>query len=838
MRIQRPSLALAATLLLLLAASLFASPLLADVSAPGAPWPAVDAAEIELALRNLQVVGTVLHVGAHPDDENTALLAYLARERGVRTVYLALTRGDGGQNLIGKETGELLGLIRTQELLAARRIDGAEQRFTRALDFGFSKSVEETLRIWDRDAVLGDVVRVIRQLRPDVIINRFPPDKRAGHGQHTASAVLSLEAFRAAADPARFPEQLQAAGPWQSKRVLWNLWQPAASDIAAANPPFVSVDLGTFNPRLGRSYNEIAAASRSQHKSQGFGASARRGTRIDYFMHAEGEPAERDLFDGVDLSWSRVPGGAEVGRLLAEAEARYSPRDPAAIVPSLLAAHAAMSRLPADDPRVADKRRDLEEVIRAASGLWLEAIAATPSAAAGETVAVNALALNRSRLDWQLERVEVTHAPASDAPAPLAANEPKAIPLSATLPADLPPSQPYWLRSPVQKGLFQVEDGTLIGNPESSAPLRARFALRLGEHRVVLSTPVLFRSTDPVEGERYRVFAVTPRVKVTLSPAVLTFPTAAARSVEATVRAAAADVGGTLRLEVPAGWRSEPASAAFRLEKAGEESVVRFEVTPKATGDTATLRAVASVGGREIDRGLLVIDHPHIPAQTLFPKAETRAVRLDLATVGHRIGYVMGAGDDVPEALRQMGFEVSLLSDADLEGDLARFDAVVLGVRAYNTRPRLAELNTRLLAYVEHGGTLVAQYNTAGSDLAVASPGPFPFQLSRDRITEEDAVLSFVRADHPLLTTPNRITAADFEGWVQERGLYFPNPWDPRYETVLSGNDSGETPMASSILYARHGKGVYIYTGLSFFRQLPAGVPGAVRLFANLVSAR
>jgi LmbE family N-acetylglucosaminyl deacetylase len=838
-RSRRPLLAatsLAAALCLCSAAWASASP-------AAAPLPTPDAAELRLAVQRLTVLGTALHVGAHPDDENTALLAYLARGRLVRAAYLSLTRGDGGQNLIGKETGELLGVIRTQELLAARRIDGAEQRFTRAVDFGYSKSPAETLSIWDRQAVLADVVRVVRELRPDVVITRFPTDGRGGHGHHTASAILALEAFEAAGDPARFAEQLGALRPWRPKRVVWNAFRPRGGEAeGTAEPPAIQLDLGAYNPLLGRSYSEIAAESRSQHKSQGFGSEARRGSRLDRFVHLAGEPARQDLFDGVDLSWRRLPGGERVGALLDEAVARFEAERPAGVVPVLLEALAALDELagaPATaDPWIAVKRAELLEVIRAAAGLWLEAIAAEPEAAPGEVVEVTATAVLRSAVPLRLLRLEPTGAAPVAAGVALEENRPLEQRLALRLAAEAPLSQPHWLRQPAAKGVFRVADPALAGLPEAPPSAAVRFVLTAWGRELAYTLPVLCRWTDPVEGERYRALAVAPPVAVDLDAGALLFPTGEPRPVQVTLRAGAPGVSGTLRLEAPAGWAVDPPAVPFALDARGEERAFAFTVTPPGEPGVGVLRGLVEAGAARLDRGRLTLDYPHIPPQTLFPPAEARLVRLDLETRGRRIGYVMGAGDEVPEALRQVGYEVVLLADADLEsGDLAGYDAIVLGVRAYNTRQVLARANGRLLAYVEAGGTLVVQYNTA-ADLVLEGFAPFPLEISRGRVTVEEAPVVLLAPDHPLLTTPNRITAADFAGWVQERGLHFPGERDPRYETVVAMADPGEEALPGGILFVRHGRGAYVYTSLAFFRQLPAGVPGALRLFVNLLSAR
>lgn len=816
-------------------AVLLAATLAGAAGADPRPRDIMDSARIRLALQKLQVVGSALYVAAHPDDENTAFLAWLSNGRKVRTAYLSMTRGDGGQNLIGTEIGEQLGVIRTQELLGARRVDGAEQFFTRALDFGFSKNPEETFSIWGRDRILADAVYVIRRFRPDIIVTRFPTDGSGGHGHHTASAILAEEAFAAAADPARFPEQLATVKPWQAKRLLWNAFR-FGSQGPDTTRGRIRVDLGAYQPLLGRSFSEIAGESRTMHKSQGFGSAERRGELVNTFENRLGPRATDDLFEGVDLTWSRVPGGAKVGALLRDAERGFDPERPAASLPLLFQAHAAMAAL-GDDPLVAAKRAELAEVIRSCAGLWIEAVASSPTATPGRKVRVVTSVLNRSDAALTLEGVEIgPGAVGRPGPRALARNVPANDTLSVALAADAPLTQPYWLERPAGKGWFEVADPRLVGDPESAPALRARVSVALGGQRLAYDVPVVSRSVDPVKGERYRALEVVPPLVARFEQGVYLFADAAPREVRVVVESPLDGANASVRLALPAGWKSEPAAQPVSLGPGGADTTLRFRLTPPATPSAGTMRCEVESGGRVYDRRLVRIDHEHIPLQTLLPPAEARLVRADVKHTGAALGYLMGSGDAVPEALGQMGYRVTLLTDADVEeGALSRFETIVVGVRAYNTRPRLRSHQDRLLEYVANGGRLVVQYQTADAGLDDRL-GPWPFRISRDRVTVEEAEMRPLKPGHELLTTPNRIGPGDFEGWVQERGLYFANPFDPRYETVLSANDPGESAKDGDVLYARSGKGVFIYTGLSFFRQLPAGVPGAYRLFANLVS--
>jgi LmbE family N-acetylglucosaminyl deacetylase len=805
--------------------------LLAAGPADAHPRPAepMDGGELAHALHRLQTVGSALFVAAHPDDENTALLSWLTHVKGVRTAYLSMTRGDGGQNLIGPELGPALGVIRTQELLAARRMDGAEQLFTRALDFGYSKSSEETLEFWGRDSALADVVWAIRRFRPDVIITRFPPDSNAGHGHHTASSVLAHEAFTAAADPGRFPAQLDAAPAWQAKRLLWNAFLRQGAPI---DPTWLVVDVGAYEPRLGRSMSELAGLSRSNHKSQGFGAPERRGTLPQYLAHRAGAPAGKDPFEGVDLTWRRWKGGEAVGALLAQAEKAFDARHPEAVLPLLARAHAAMVRLP-DDPLVARKRHELAQVMASCAGLWLEAVSTRATVTPGDPVTIATAVLIRTPAAVKVLSVEVA-SQERGAVRTLAPNRTLPDTFRFTMSPIARATQPYWLDLPAGRGLARVADHDDLGEPENRPVFSARFRLEIAGEPVAYELPVAYRWTDPVQGERWRLLEVAPPATLAFEQPFQLFNGGAQR-VRVTAKAQRAGVQGALRLDVPAGWKAEPASIPVTLEREGGERAYEFTLTPGATGGTA--RAVLDVGGREWSLAAQRIDYEHIPVQTLFPPAELKLVKTPLAVRAARIGYIAGSGDHIGDALRQMGSSVTSLSDDDVaNGDLSRFDAIVTGVRAYNTRPRLRALQPRLLDWVQKGGTLVVQYVTT-SDGPVDYLGPLPMRVGRERVSVEEAPVAFLKPAHPLLTSPNKLGDEDFAGWVQERGIYFAGSHDPGYDAVLGSHDPGEPSRDGGLLYAKHGAGAFVYCGYALFRQVPAGVPGAWRLLANLVSA-
>jgi LmbE family N-acetylglucosaminyl deacetylase len=816
------------------------------------------AVQIALGLRRLGVAGSVLYVAAHPDDENTALLAYLANGAQVRTAYLSLTRGDGGQNLIGSEQGPALGLIRTQELLAARRIDGAEQFFTRARDFGFSKSPDETLRIWGRDAVLADVVAVIRKFRPDVIITRFSPGPADTHGHHTASAILALEAFHAAADPKFHPEQLGGdVTVWQARRIFWNrssFFIKPTDDVSGD----VKLDVGGYNPLLGESYGEMAADSRSMHKSQGFGVARNRAAIVEYFhllasADAKEAAAKKPLpgiLAGVDVSLKRFAGTARLRGLVDKAPGKLEATAPHKLIPLLADIDAALAEIP-DAAWRAQKQREVRDLIVACAGLFFDATAGDSHVAPGSAVDVTATVVGRSAAAVTVDEVRFpfesgARAKAAALDKPVHGGAAKALEIKETirLPADVPPTTPYWLETPPDPGLYHAAGPSLVGAPERPSPIAVTLAFSTGGRSFTLTRAVSYKWTDPVMGERYRPLEVTPAVSIAPATNVLMFANTSPQTLEVRLRAGAAAASGVLHPEPPAGWAVEPPTAPFALGAVGSEATLAFRVYPSAAAQLAPppgmLRFVAEVGGARLSRGVVRIDHAHIPMQTFLVDADVRLARVDLAVAGRKIGYIPGPGDEVPASLRRVGYEVTLLGDEALAGGAAalrRFDAVVVGVRAFNTSERLRASHAALMAYVEAGGTLVVQYNTNNRLAPLTAPiGPWPFEIGQRRVTDETAPVSAGVPGHPALTVPNAIVRRDFDGWVQERGLYFADKHDPRYQAPLVMNDPDEPPQVGSLLWANYGKGTFVYTGLAFFRQLPAGVPGAYRLFANLLA--
>ena len=818
--------------------------------------PATPAA-IGQELKSFATLGSVLYVAAHPDDENTQLITYLARGRGYRTAYLSITRGDGGQNELGPEFGEKLGVARTQELLAARRQDGGRQFFTRALDFGFTKDVNETLRIWDHQQVLADVVRVYRTFRPDVVIAGMNPVQTPGqHGQHVASAQLAIEAFKLSGDPKAFPEQFaDGLTPWQPKRILQGRGFGGRGGAGASVPAgVIRIDASGDDPVTGEGFGTIASRSRGMHKTQfgpNFGGAGGGGGAggPQTFTLINGDPATNDIVDGIDLSFGRFgPAGAEIAKLADEAAANFNKDDPSASVPVLLAIRAklpALTSQPLSAAVIDEKRAQLDRILQACLGLTVETTVPNAEVVPGETLALHHSVKLNGKLAIRWKGVEL---PVAGTHGSVNFTEEIASSQSAThdsenlLPASTPVSQPYWLREESVAGMFVVKgpDVKLIGTPENPAMFPVEYLFDVGGQRLVIKTEPVQLVAGASEAQAKRRLVAIPPVALTLPLTVALFAPGATKSVVVEVKAARANTSGTLRLHAPVGWKISPTNRPFDLKQVGEKASVTFNVTAPAQAATGEFTAVATVGKNSYSNGRVEINYRHLPVQLLLPPTRLKVAVFDLKTRGQHIGYLPGAGDSIAENLTEMGYQVTTLSGFDLTAEkLKGLDAVVIGVRAFNERKDLEPNLPGLFAWVEGGGTVIAQYNRPANNLT-KNLGPYPLSIAGNapdlRVTDENAPVIFLATDHPALNFPNKITKTDFDGWVQERGAYFPSKWDEHYVALFAMSDPGEKQPDSSVLVAKYGKGYYVYTGLGFFRQLPAGVPGAYRLFANLVS--
>lgn len=799
--------------------------------------------DIYSEIQKLNFLGSVLYVAAHPDDENTRLISHFSNEVNARTAYLSLTRGDGGQNLVGPELREQLGMIRTQELLAARKIDGGEQFFTRANDFGYSKTPSETLDIWNKNEVLSDVVWIIRKFRPDVIINRF--DHRtpgSTHGHHTSSAMLSVEAFNLAGDATKYPDQLNLVTTYNPKRLFFNTspWFYGGTEAFenADKSRFITFDTGAYFPLKGLSNPEIASLSRSEHKSQGFGSTGTRGKQIEYIELIKGEMPndESNIFDGIDTSWNRIEGGDKIDAILGDVQENFDFEDPSKSLPELLKAYRLIETL--EDKHWRElKTRQIKDIIYACSGLYLEAIADRASVTPSEDVNIKLEAIHRSSSQVRLVSVELIPNNTKTEPAEdLTNNETWNQNLVFRLPDDADFTNPYWLEAEGSIGMYKVDDQHLRGLPQTPLQNKAVFNLEINGTPIVFEKPILYKYNDPVLGETYENFEVIPKAELSLQDDILVFNSSESKTTGITIQANQANLTGVLKLKSEKGWNIEPQELEVNIAEKGGLQSFKFSIIPPESQSETTLTPVLETQTERYDQNIINIDYDYIPSQNLIQKAKLELVKLNIKKKGELVGYIAGAGDVVPEAISQIGYRVDMLDPSTITiNSLKKYDAVVLGIRSFNIIEDLKTQNNVLFEYVHQGGNLIVQYNT-NRGLVTDHIAPFKLQLSRDRVTNEHAEVNFNLPEHEILNSPNKLESSDFENWVQERGLYFADSWSEEFGAPLSMNDPSEESTAGSLLVAKYGKGYYIYTGLSFFRQFPEAVPGAYRLFANLIS--
>ena len=808
--------------------------------------------EILLQLKKLDVLGSVLYIAAHPDDENTRLLAYLANEKLYRTGYLSLTRGDGGQNLIGDEQGVDLGLIRTQELLAARRVDGAEQFFSRAFDFGFSKNPEEALRIWGHDKILSDVVWVIRKFKPDVIITRFPTTGEGGHGHHTASAILAGEAFDAAADPTKFPEQLKYVNVWQAKRLLWNTFNFGGNNTQREDQ--LKLDCGDYNAILGKSYGEIAAVSRSQHKSQGFGVPAQRGSILEYFKTIKGTSPVNDLVDGIYTTWNRIAGDHIPDIILGSIKndvsniiSNFSPDSPQKSIPDLVKLYTAIennigTEKPWNDTYWKEKKLDeVKKIIENCSGLFMEAATNTQYAVQGDSIKVTLTVNNRSganilNADAQIDTTYVIFDQ-------LKKNVNAVKTYSWFIEPDAKLTQPYWLEAQKEKGSFNVDDQQMIGKAQND-PLSVTFSMMIEGKEFLFAKPVWYKYTDPVKGELYQPVTIINPAFIGTAPSLVLFNSSLKnqkKDIRFVVQANKV-ISDTVKLAYNKNDSVFTAVNSFLNFSKGEKKVFITAVSNIGLLENSStlingIFTVKSIKEKQL-LGQRKISYDHIPDITYYHVDPLKIVNLNLKTEGNYAGYIPGAGDKIPEALEQMGYKVVILKENEITpNNLRQFDVIITGVRAYNTNEWMNNVYDALMQYVKEGGVLFTQYNTSNQIGPVrAKIAPYPFTISRNRITDEEAKVNFLIPDHKALNYPNKISEKDFDGWIQERSIYNAENADTAYRKILSMKDPGENEQDGSLIIANYGKGRFVYSGLVFFRELPAGVPGAYRLFANLIA--
>lgn len=800
--------------------------------------------EIYQKLQKLNFLGTVLYIAAHPDDENTRLISYFSNAVNANTAYLSLTRGDGGQNLLGPEIREQLGVMRTQELLQARSIDGGKQFFTRANDFGYSKHPDETFAIWNKKEVMSDVIWTIRRFKPDIIVNRF--DHRSPgstHGHHTGSAMLSHEAFDMAGDPKIYPEHLNYVDSWQPKRLFFNSswWFYGSREkfAAADKSNLIAVDAGVYYPILGKSNSEIAAEARSMHKCQGFGSSGTRGTQMEYMEFLKGDKPSKmqDPFEGINTTWTRVKGGEKIGQKIDAIIKSFDFANPHLSVTELLAARKMIYALK-DEHWKNLKLAEIDAIFKQCLGLFAEVRVPNISASPGEEMEASIEVVNRSPLAITLNSVTISPSNETIAVDSILGNNSKFQGnLKFKVAKDAKYSSPYWLEDEATLGMYAVEDQLLRGTPENERPFIAHYNFTIDDKAMNISSPIIYKTTDPVKGEVYKPFEVIPAFSVRLLSDVFIFPTEDSKEISVVVKAGKDDVSGSLELCHPNGWTVSPDKYDVSIGKKGAEQVYKFELTPPLEqNENYIVPLIFDSDSVAYTDNVNIIEYDHIPSQTVVSDASSKVVKLDIQIRGKDVAYIMGAGDKIPESLEQIGYNVDILDiDEASTEKLANYDALILGVRAYNTVDRIQFYHDNFLQYVKEGGTMIVQYNTSRRT-KVADLGPYPMKLSRDRVTDENAEVRMLIPDHDVLNFPNKITSKDFENWEQERGLYFPNEWDDKYEAILSSNDPGEDPKNGGLLVAKYGEGYYIYSGYSWFRELPPGVAGAYRIFANLVS--
>lgn len=781
-------------------------------------------------VQKLNSLKKVLYIAAHPDDENTRALAWFSLSENAQTAYLSLTRGDGGQNLIGEELSEDLGVLRTQELLAARSFDGAKQYFSKAVDFGYSKSADETFDKWGKDLILADVVLMIRKFQPDVIITRFPPDERGGHGHHTASAILALEAFNLAADPTYLPEQVATYGTWKTTAIYWNAsnwWNEDLDKEAQNNPNYLVRDIGTYSPLLGMSFNEIGTLARSQHKCQGFGAIVERGSRIEYFEYMDGVKLKEDFFEENTKSWEKLLDKtfkAEMDALISN----FNFKNPAANVPQLLKIKLKLDRLPASTFKE-EKLTLCNQIIFDCLGLYADLLGLDYALAPNETAEFSLNLTNRSSIPVVLKTVDGF----SVESAILEQNIP--FTQKITVENNVKISTPYWLELPFEN-VFSFKDQSNALEAENKASFIRDVVVSVSGVDVKASLPVLYKWRDPAYGEREREVISTPDFAINFNEKAIILQEGQQKKVELKIHSFKNNLKDVIILDAPKGWVLSQNEIQLDIQKKHEEFFVEITLTPSKESVRGNLLAKNAEG--ETLMSYTEIAYDHIPTQAIFKEAKMTCVKLDAKIKAGKICYVKGAEDLVPQAIAQLGFDVTVVEVADLSSlDLSPFQTVVLGIRIFNVQEEIRNFENKLFNYVENGGNLVMQYNTASrSATAVKYGGPLAFEISRDRVTDEYASVTFLQAQHPIMNYPNKITQADFNNWVQERGLYFASNWDESYVPLFSWQDKGEEPQKGALIVAPYGKGQIVYTGISFFRELPNGVEGAYRLFANVLS--
>jgi LmbE family N-acetylglucosaminyl deacetylase len=796
------------------------------------------------ALKQLPYKTSILYIAAHPDDENNRLLTYLVKGRHLRTGYLALTRGEGGQNLIGKEQGETLGLIRTEELLAARAVDGAEQYFSRAIDFGFSKNPEETLKFWNRDSILSDMVWVIREFQPDIIMDRFPTTGEGGHGNHTASAILTLEAVKLAGNPSAFPRQLVYCQPWQVKKVYWNTFNFGGLNTTAVDQ--VHFQVNSYDPLLGMTYGDLAAKSRSNHKSQGFGTGSAKGEQYEYLKSLTGPSDKTNFLEGLDSTWSKASGADSAYNDIEKAIGTFNAEKPEAIIPLLTHAYGQILNW-ADSRLKTEKIQAISRIILACLGLQVECTSSKGTLSYNAYLPFEIHVLKGRDFPAFLEKYRLPDGrlifPNSNEGVNLTLG--KNLQYNAQISLDSSYlTQPYQLRLPHSPYRYEIKNPNWIGSAKTPNKLQVTLYFKILGQEIQIPYPLVVKYIDPVKGEFFEPISIVPPISLEPDSKIYIFKNSNPRKVKLSLINLEDSLNASIRLKLPSGWTSVPKEIPVHLKAQFEGRNLEFSLIPppgiikENRVDSAYLEAEIKTKG--FSETVHTLKYDHIPWITYSEPAKIKLVRLPLVTPPVTVAYLMGAGDYIPEVLNQIGYPVHLLSDEEFnEEELKKYHTLILGVRAYNTRNVLKFSHDLLMNFVKNGGTLLVQYNT-NNNLLTNQLGPYPLSLDRDRVTDENAAVHFLNPNASLLNYPNKILESDFKDWIQERGLYFPRLSGPDspYQTLLSMHDPGESDLKTAIIYCPYGKGLFIYTSLVFFRELPAGNPGSIRLFVNLLNGK
>ncbi len=786
-------------------------------------------------LEKLNTLGKVLYVAAHPDDENTRLITYLSNEKKYQTAYLSLTRGDGGQNLIGKDLKENLGLIRTQELLEARKIDGGIQFFTSAIDFGYSKNSKESLEFWNEDQILYELVWIIRKFKPDVIITRFNEVSGITHGHHTASSILTNKAFRISGNPDIFQDQLEFLETWKAKRIFWNTSTRFFDLSKYSDDEILKIDVGLYNNILGKSYNEISSESRSMHKSQGFGSLKRRGSEKELFILTQGDKYDDNLMDGVDVTWNRFGENNQIIEYINNLVGEYDPKKPYKTVKKLSILYEKVSKIK-DEGWKKIKLNEIKNLIKACLGLFFESLSDVSISPTGENIKVNFDAINRSPININLKKVSVFDEDfliEKD----LINNEFFRLEKTIKIPESENFTEKYWLMNKPNFGNYDVKDQELIGNPDNNFPVETNFIFTLNNIEISYTIPLLNKKNSPTKGDDYKIFNIGLPIYLNPKRYNELVVNSNSQTIEVEVISGKENLDATIYLDIPENIKYEPKYFDLSFKDINEKKIIKFNLTlPEKDSFKEKIIVKAKYNDEYYERGIKEINYDHIIQQVRFPLSEIKIIKFNIKTKGKNVAYFMGSGDNIPIFLSLIGYKIDLLTLDQLSTDiLSNYDALIIGIRAYNVNKKLIEKTKEIHDYVKNGGNVLVQYNTSRG-IDVKDFAPYSFNISRNRTSQENSKVDIINKNHIALNYPNKILLEDFDNWVQERGLYFPINWSDDYETLISSNDSGEKPNHGGILISKIGKGHYVYTSYSWFRQLPSGVSGAYKLFVNLIS--